>query len=212
MFRIAVCVSGGGSLLPPLVEAMKDGTLPARISPVIGDRPGIPGLEKAERLGLKTLCIDREQFRGGEKRRVRYEPFSDALFDALNSDETDRLDLVVLAGFLSILKGKILDKYARRIINIHPALLPRHGGKGMYGMRVHRSVLAEGDKVSGCTVHYVNGGIDGGPIILQHSVQVRQDDTAESLQRRVHAIEGPTLVEAMKRVLVEINTGEGGDR
>jgi phosphoribosylglycinamide formyltransferase-1 len=121
------------------------------------------------------------------------------LSEAFHAILSARVDLIVLAGFLSILGEPLLSDFAGSVINIHPALLPRHGGKGMYGMHVHREVIEQGDKESGCSVHYVTAGIDRGPIILQKKVPVHPDDTPETLQQRVHEIEGPTLVEALKR-------------
>lgn len=174
----------------------------ARIVLVLSDRPGIPGLERARNLGLKTVCVDRDAFRG-DSGRVNYAALSDAILEILRALPGGGPDLIVLAGFLSILKGRILEEYSRRIINTHPALLPRHGGKGMYGMRVHRTVLEAGDRESGCTVHYVEAGIDRGPIILQRRVPVKAGDTGEDLRRRIQEVEGPALVEGIGIALAE---------
>jgi len=194
--RLVICISGGGSLLPPIAEAIEAGRIDARIALVISDRSGIPGVKKARTLGLKTICVDREKFRG-ENGRVSYAALSEAVLDAAEGISGGRPDMIVLAGFLSILKGRILEKYAGRIINTHPALLPKHGGKGMYGMRVHRAVLEAGDRESGCTVHYVDAGIDRGPIILQRRIPVLPGDTDEDLRERIHGIEGKALTEAI---------------
>lgn len=200
MHRVVVCISGGGSLLPPIAEAVNTGQIDARISLVISDRPGTPGIEKAQALGLPTICVDRGNFRG-ETGRVSYTALSDALLGAVEAAPEGPPDLVILAGFLSILKGRILEKYAGRIINTHPALLPKHGGKGMYGRRVHRAVLEAGDRESGCTAHYVDAGIDRGPVILQRSVPVETGDTVDSLRERIATIEGPALAEAIALAL-----------
>jgi len=193
MVRIAVFISGRGSLLPPLFEAVENGRLPARISCVISDRPGAAGLRKAEAAGYSALCLDRRQYR---------DPHGYSLSDALLQEVEERVDYIVLAGFLSILQGKLLEAYEGRIINIHPALLPRHGGRGMYGMRVHQAVIDSGEPSSGTTVHYVTAGVDTGPIILQRELDISPGETAETLQQKVHEIEGDTLVEALRIVLM----------
>lgn len=192
MVRIAVFVSGNGSLLPTLFEAVENGRLPARISCVISDRIGAPALDKAEAAGYPALCLDRRQYR---------DPRGISLSDALLREVKDQADYIVLAGFLSILQGRLLEAYEGRIINIHPALLPKHGGRGMYGIRVHQAVIDSGDTSSGTTVHYVTAGVDTGPVILQREVEISPGETAESLQRKVHEIEGDTLVEALQIVL-----------
>ncbi|MCL1812935.1 MAG: phosphoribosylglycinamide formyltransferase, partial [Treponema sp.] len=110
-------------------------------------------------------------------------------------------ELIILAGFLSILQGELLSEYEGRIINLHPALLPKYGGAGMYGSRVHEAVLAAGEKESGCTVHLVDAGTDTGPILLQRKVPVLQDDTAESLAERIHKEEHIVIVEAARLML-----------
>jgi phosphoribosylglycinamide formyltransferase-1 len=120
----------------------------------------------------------------------------------LSLAETYHIDLVVLAGFLSILAGKIIEKYSGRIINLHPALLPKFGGDGMYGEKVHRAVLEAGEKESGCTVHLVDAGTDTGPILLQRKVPVLQGDTPDSLAERIHKEEHIAIVEAV-RMMVE---------
>ncbi|MFP4619504.1 MAG: phosphoribosylglycinamide formyltransferase, partial [Spirochaetaceae bacterium] len=218
--RIDILVSGRGSLLPPLLEAVDKGEIPACIGQVISDRPNAPALDWARKAGLKTLCLDRREYgpkaggeRGGELGgegcdgpegvEVLGSPGwgKGTLSDAVLENVRGRADLLVLAGFLSILEGELLEEFAGRIINIHPALLPLHGGKGMYGMRVHEAVIKGRDGYSGCTVHYVTEGVDRGPVILQRAVAVLPEETAESLQEKVHLIEGETLVEAIRMVL-----------
>lgn len=208
MHRIVICISGGGSLLPPIAEAIDTGQIEARISLVISDRPGMPGLEKARTLGFPAVCVDRAEY-CGKSGLVNYTTLSDAVLETVKKAPGGPPDLIVLAGFLSILKGRILEEYAGRIINTHPALLPKHGGKGMYGIRVHRAVLEAGDRESGCTVHYVDAEIDRGPIILQRSVPVFSGDTVENLRERIHGIEGAALAEAIGLALAHVRSNGG---
>ena len=171
--RIAVLVSGGGTNLQALIDAERAGALGSgQIALVIASRPGVYALERARRAGIETAVVDR---------RTAADP--DGEMAALLS--AHRIDLVVLAGFLSILGEKVLERYTDRILNIHPALIPAFCGRGMYGLRVHEAVLRAGVKVTGATVHLVNEVVDGGRILLQKAVEVKEGDTPESLQRRV---------------------------
>ncbi len=171
--RIAVLVSGGGTNLQALIDAERAGALGCgQIALVIASRPGVYALERARRAGIETAVVDR---------RTAADP--DGEMAALLS--AHRIDLVVLAGFLSILGEKVLERYTDRILNIHPALIPAFCGRGMYGLRVHEAVLRAGVKVTGATVHLVNEVVDGGRILLQKAVEVKEGDTPESLQRRV---------------------------
>jgi len=196
MFRLAVFISGRGSLLPPLIKALDAGVIPAKISCVISDRPGSAGLERAGKAGLPVMMFDRKEYTPRKSL-----PDGPVLSDVLLEYVRDKADYIVLAGFLSILEGAILEEYEGRILNIHPALLPKHGGRGMYGLRVHQSVIESGDDCSGSTVHFVTSGVDTGPIIVQRKVIVSEDETAETLQKKVHEIEGDTLVEALRIIL-----------
>jgi phosphoribosylglycinamide formyltransferase 1 len=201
MFRVAVCISGNGSLVPALIEAAPG--IPVEITRVVADRPDAPGLSSSWAKAVNTVCIDRRQFTGPSPA----EQLSDAVLEAVRS----QADIVVLAGFLSILKGSILEVYKGRILNIHPALLPKFGGKGMYGMHVHRAVLASDEKESGCTVHQVTGGIDSGPIVLQSRVPISADETPHSLQHKVRQTEGPTLIAALGKLVSVLQDGiQGG--
>jgi len=200
MYRIAVCISGRGSLLPPICEAIENGSLPAVIACVISDRPGTAGLERAEAAGIPALCIDRRKYR---------DPEGPSLSDAILQAVEGQADFIVLAGFLSILQGTILEKFTGKIINIHPALLPKHGGRGMYGMRVHQAVIESGDRMSGSTVHFVTSGIDTGPIITQRSIEVLPEDTPDSLRHKVGGIEGDLLVEALRLVMAPLKEKRG---
>lgn len=183
MFRIAVLISGTGSNLQSLLEAVKTGLLQCEIVSVISDHPEAGGLKLAEEKGIDTFV-----FQGKST--------SDNILDIVK-EETD---LIVCAGFLSILRGKLLEEFHNRIINIHPALIPSFCGKGMYGIRVHQAAVAYGVKVSGCTVHFIEPGIDTGPIILQRTVDALCTDTPEDLQKRVLKEEHIAIVEAVKIV------------
>ncbi len=173
--RIAVLVSGGGTNLQALLDASRDGRLTSgEITLVISDRPGAYALERAAAAGVPALLIDRKAC-GAEAFEARLE-------EALAENRTD---LVVLAGFLSILSERFVSSRPRRILNIHPSLIPSFCGPGFYGLKVHRAALARGVRVTGATVHFVNEIPDGGEIIAQKAVDVLPDDTPETLQRRV---------------------------
>lgn len=175
MLNIAVLVSGGGTNLQALIDAQQAGKFDGRIAAVISNRPGAYALERAEKNGIPTRVIERKKYA------------SAALFDAalLEALDSAGADLVVLAGFLSIIGPRVTEKYKYRIINIHPSLIPSFCGDGFYGLKVHEAALAYGVRVTGATVHFVSNVVDGGAIILQKAVEVRQDDTPEILQKRV---------------------------
>lgn len=170
--RIAVLVSGGGTNLQALIDSQERGELRSgAIRLVIADRPGVRAIERAEKARIPALVIPR-----------REEGFEEKVLRALDGQ---RIDMVVLAGFLGILSADFIARFPGPIINIHPSLIPSFCGKGYYGLRVHQAALDYGVKVTGATVHYVNEVPDGGKIILQKAVEVRPGDTAEILQRRV---------------------------
>jgi phosphoribosylglycinamide formyltransferase-1 len=195
--NILVLVSGSGTNLQALLDAEKCGGLGSgKIALVVSDRPGIFALERANAAGVPALAVELDKKTGREERR---QALSDRI---LMLAETHRVDLIVYAGFLRILKGKIIEAYAGRMINIHPALLPKFGGKGMYGEHVHRAVLDAGEKESGCTVHLVDAGTDTGPILLQRKVPVMAGDTPESLAERILKEEHTAIVDAV-RMMVE---------
>ncbi len=174
--RIAVLVSGGGTNLQALLDAQAGGSLPSgEIVLVISSRPGAYALERARKAGVETLTVSRKSC-GSQER------FEDALLKALEEHD---IELIILAGFLCILSERFTSRYERRIINIHPSLIPSFCGEGFYGLRVHEAALAYGVKVTGATVHYVNEIPDGGKILLQKAVPVLPGDTPESLQKRV---------------------------
>jgi phosphoribosylglycinamide formyltransferase-1 len=186
-------VSGGGTNLQALLDAEKTGGLgPGKIVLVVSDRPGIYALERAKTAGIPTVTIEPDKTISCEERRHKLSAH------ILQLAETHRINLIVLAGFLSILKGEIIQQYSGRMINLHPALLPQFGGKGMYGEKVHRAVLDAGEQESGCTVHLVDAGTDTGPILLQRRVPVLQGDTPDSLADRIHKEEHIAIVQAVK--------------
>ena len=174
--RLAVLVSGGGTNLQALIDAEKNGSLHSgEIVLVISNNSAAYALKRAEAAGIEALTITKKGCGSAEA-------FEQALTQAL---EEHRIDLIILAGFMSILSAAFTKHFHKRIINVHPSLIPAFCGKGMYGLRVHEAALAYGVKVTGATVHYVNEIPDGGRILLQKAVTVRPDETPESLQRRV---------------------------
>lgn len=186
--RIVVLASGNGTTFQAIVDAIGRGELDAEVALLVTDRPGIPVLRRADAAGIPATVVDRGTVGLA---------LSDRIVDLLPVDT----DLIVLAGFLSILRGRILERFKNRIINVHPSLLPKFGGAGMYGIHVHRAVIASGETESGCTVHYVDEGTDTGPTILQRALPVYPDDTAESLAERIGELERPTLIEAITLAL-----------
>ena len=172
--RIAVFVSGGGTNLQALIDAQRGGRLSSgEIVLVVSSNPRAYAINRATDAGIETVTVCRKE--AGDQ-------FEAQLIRVL---EKHRIEMIVLAGFMSILSADFISRYENRIINIHPSLIPAFCGKGMYGLHVHEAALAYGVKVSGATVHYVNEVTDGGEIILQKAVRVRQDDTPESLQKRI---------------------------
>ncbi len=176
MLKLAVLVSGGGTNLQAVIDAVSAGKIEnAQVSYVISNKKDAYALRRAENHGIKHDCISPKDYESRAE-------FDQALAEAL---DRARPDLIVLAGYLVILPELVIQKYRNCIINIHPSLIPSFCGSGCYGLKVHERALARGVKVTGATVHFVDEGTDTGPIILQKAVQVRQDDTPESLQRRV---------------------------
>lgn len=176
MLKIAVLVSGGGTNLQAIIDAIADGTITdTQIVTVISNNAGAYALERANAAGIAASCISPKNY---ESRAL----FNEALLEAVQASGAD---LIVLAGFLVVIPEQMIRAYRNRIINIHPSLIPSFCGTGYYGLKVHEGVLARGVKVTGATVHFVDEGTDTGPILLQKAVEVRQDDTSQSLQRRV---------------------------
>lgn len=176
MLNIAVFVSGGGTNLQAIIDNIEDGSISkARIALVISNKADAYALERAKKHNIKTKVILKKDFND----RIDY---INAQLDIL---EEHKIDLIVLAGYLSIVPELIIKKYSNKIINVHPSLIPAFSGKGYYGLKVHEEVLKRGCKLTGATVHFVDEGTDTGPIIMQKSVGVEVNDTAESLQKRV---------------------------
>ena len=200
MLNIAVLVSGGGTNLGALLKAEREGKIKnGKITKVISSRPDAYALERAKSYGVPTAVVDRKAIGDPQK-------FDDAVYDEL---EKAGADLIVLAGFLYILSGRISKRYENKIINVHPALIPSFCGPGYYGLRVHEAALRRGVKLTGATVHFVNEIPDGGEIILQQAVPVLPGDTPESLQRRVmEQAEWKLLPEAVERVARDIERSE----
>lgn len=192
MKKVAVLVSGGGTNLQAIIDAKAKGIIKnAEISLVISNKASAFALERAKKAGIEAKCIAPSAFGAREL-------FNKALIEALDEAE---IDLVVLAGFLVIIPEEMVAKYRNRIINIHPSLIPSFCGTGYYGLKVHEKALERGVKLTGATVHFVDEGTDSGPIILQKAVEVKDDDTAESLQLRVmEEAEWKILPEAIELV------------
>ena len=168
MTKLGVMCSGRGTDLQSIIDAIQNGELDAEISIVLTDKPNVMALERAEKAGIKNICVDRKKFA------------SRADFETELLKNLEGVDLVVLAGFMRILSPDFVRRYEGRLMNIHPSLLP-----AFPGAHAHRDVLAYGVKISGCTVHFVDEGTDSGPIILQAAVEVKDDDTEETLSARV---------------------------
>ena len=192
--RIAVLVSGGGTNLQALLDAQRDGKMPhGEIVLVVSSRTGAYALTRAENAGVAARVLSPAC---GQK------PFENELSALLREQE---IDLILLAGFTVILSAEFTKQWPRRILNVHPSLIPAFCGKGMYGLRVHEAALARGVKVTGATVHFVNEIPDGGEILLQKAVEIAPDDTPETLQRRVmEQAEWQMLPLAAERVCAEI--------
>ena len=185
MFKIAVLVSGGGTDLQSVIDAVENKYINGKIEIVIGSKEGIYALERAQKHNIDTFVVSRREY--GEKS-------SDKILELTKGN----VDLIVLAGFLAILDGEILKEFDNRIINIHPSLIPSFCGPGMYGLKVHEAVIKSGVKFSGCTVHFVNSEVDGGAILLQEVVPVYFEDDADTLQKRILEKEHVILPKAIK--------------
>ena len=195
MINIAVLVSGGGTNLQALINAQGNVLQHGKIKLVISSKPDVYALQRAENAGINHCVIAKRDY-------VTQEEFSNALLKQLQSNQ---IDMIVLAGYLSILDETIIRAYPNRIINIHPSLIPSFCGKGYYGLKVHEAALAYGVKVTGATVHIVNEIPDGGKILLQKAVDILPSDTAEILQQRVMEVaEWILLPQATEMIAKEI--------
>ncbi|MGL5151022.1 MAG: phosphoribosylglycinamide formyltransferase [Clostridium sp.] len=190
MLKIAVLISGGGSNLQSVIDEIDNGNLNCKIEMVISSKADVFGLDRAKAKGISTYTITKKEF-GNET--------SKEILKLVRR----KVDLIVLAGYLSILDGEILKEFKDKIINIHPSLIPAFSGPGMYGIRVHEAVIKKGVKYSGCTVHFVNEEVDGGEILLQQSVPVYFEDTPEILQKRILVEEHKLLPMAIKLISEE---------
>ena len=184
--RIAVLISGSGTTLENLFEKVAEKTLPAEVVLVVSSRSDAFGLERAKRRNVPTAVVERKAFKSAFD-------FSRGVFEALSAAKPD---LIVMAGFMSMVL--IPAEYEHRVINVHPALLPAFGGKGFYGNRVHEAVIAEGCKIAGCTVHFVDNEYDRGAIIAQRAIEVLDSDTSETLGNKVQATERELYPEVIR--------------
>ncbi len=176
MLKIAVFVSGGGTNLQAIIDNIESKTISnAKIALVLSNKKDVYALERARNHNIPAKTLSNNEFDS-------VDDYCNALINML---ESSAIDLIVLAGYLAIVPETIIDKYRNRIINIHPSLIPSFSGKGYYGLKVHEGVLDRGCKVTGATVHFVDEGTDTGPIILQKTVKVRENDSAQALQKRV---------------------------
>lgn len=190
MRRLCVLVSGNGTTLQSIIDAVNTGSLDADIIAVISSNPGAYALARATSAGIPAIALD--------YRELGKERYDELLFEKLNDLSPE---LICLAGYLKILDSRTVQHFHGRIMNIHPALLPLFGGKGMYGRKVHEAVLKSGATESGCSIHFVIDKVDAGPVILQVKVPVLKGDTAETLGERVHAAEINAYPEAIRLVL-----------
>ena len=202
--NIMVLVSGSGTNLQALLDAEKSGDLGSspssdpdrgKIALVVSDRKDAYAVERAKASGVPAVVAEPDKTLPANERRQKLSDY------ILQLAETHHIDLIVLAGFLSILTGEIVQRYSGKMINLHPSLLPKFGGKGMYGEKVHRAVLDAGETESGCTVHLVDAGTDTGPILLQRKVPVLPCDTPHTLAERIHPEEHIAIVEAVKMMV-----------
>jgi phosphoribosylglycinamide formyltransferase 1 len=184
---VSFLVSGEGTTLDAIAELIAGGHLAARVALVVADRPHVPAIEKARQRGMATTVIP--------TRGVPESEWTARLTAALQAQGTE---LVVLAGYLSILPRPWVAEWRGRVINLHPSLLPRYGGKGMYGPKVHAAVLAAGERETGATVHLVTDAVDAGPTLLQERLPIESNDTPERLRSRLHPIEVRLLTEVLR--------------
>lgn len=197
MFKIAVLVSGGGTNLQEIIDNIENKRLNCKIEYIIADRDCY-SLERGRKYNIKSVLLDKKEY--GNK-----------LSNEINKVLENKVDLIVLAGYLSIVDKDFISDWNNKIINIHPSLLPKYGGKGMYGMNVHEAVIANKEKKSGCTVHFVDVDIDTGKILLQREVDVSNNETPESLQKKVLKEEHQLLIEAIEKVISDsVISNKGG--
>lgn len=209
--RIAVLVSSGGTNLQALIDEelrlkKEKEDCPYTVALVISSTKNAYGLERAEKAGIKAVVASPYSVMGEEiaKKASRDEKRLAVSNKVLELCRKNQIEAIILAGFLTVLSGEIVNEYAGKTINLHPALLPKFGGEGMWGHHVHEAVLASGEKESGCTVHLVDGGCDTGKILLQRKVPVLPDDTPETLYARIAPLEHEALVEGTKTLAISL--------
>lgn len=191
MLKISVLVSGGGTNLQSVIDSVEAETIPnAKIACIISSNGKAYAIERGKKHNIKTFIIGKEQIQDPKER-------TEKIIETLKNAETD---LVVLAGYMSILRPELVKAFAGKIINIHPSLIPKFCGEGFYGKKVHQAVINAGEKESGATVHFVDEGVDSGPIILQKKVPVMEGDTADILAARVLEVEHQILTEAINKI------------
>lgn len=193
MKNIVVFASGSGTNFQAIIDAVEAGEIKARIRGLVANKPGIGALKRARKHGIDREVLAPSDFEGQRE-------YENRLLEILSEWKAD---LIVLAGYMLKIPESVIERYPRRIINIHPALLPKYGGKGFYGMKVHKAVIAGGETESGCTVHYVTEEYDDGPIIAQAKVPVRESDDAETLAGRVLEQEHRLLPKVIDQLLEE---------
>lgn len=186
--KIGVLISGGGTNLQSIIDSINQGYINGRVELIISNKKDAYGLERGKKAGIESIYINPSDFENSDL-------FNNKLLEEFKKR---KIDLIVLAGYLKILSKEFVQEYSGRIINIHPSLIPSFCGKNYYGIRVHNAVIEYGCKITGATVHIVDEGADTGPIILQESVKVDEDDTPETLQKKVLELEHVILPEAVK--------------
>lgn len=186
--KIAVLISGGGTNLQAIIDSIKNGYINGKIEVVVSNKKEAYGLVRAEKNNIDNIYINRKEFSNDIE-------YNNKIISELKKRN---INLVVLAGYFKILSEEFIDEFENKIINIHPSLIPSFCGKGYYGRKVHEEVLKRGVKITGATVHYVDKGTDTGPIIIQESVRVEDDDDVDSLQKKVLEVEHEILIKAIK--------------
>lgn len=194
---LGVLVSDNGSNLQSIIDSTSDGILKglAKVVLVISNNPNAYALKRAKKENIKSVCLERKNFKSEES-------FNNAIFAEL---QNMKVDIVCLAGYLKLIGQKIIENYRNKILNIHPALLPKFGGKGMYGRHVHEAIIKSGETVSGATVHLVDENYDTGKIIIQKKVKVLNSNTSQDIARKVLAVEHKIYPKAIKILIDDLN-------
>lgn len=191
--RLAVFASGGGTDFQSIIDNVENGNINAEIVMLIASKDGIGAIDRAKKHNIPYKVFNKKDY-----------PSAEVMFEGIIDNLTGiKVDYIILAGYLTILTKNIVDTFKKRIINIHPSLIPKYCGDGFYGMRVHEAVIKNGEKVSGATVHYVDDGVDTGDIIAQASVDVTADDTPETLQSKVLKVEHTLLPDTIAKLCRE---------